>query len=74
MTIENTVQTTLNAWQAQLEDIRRRRIERGGGHAGLAKPHQVLGKTGLQVMTALLGYGLIAFFFNILVSVHAVLS
>jgi hypothetical protein len=27
-----------------------------------------------KVMTALLGYGLIAFFFNILVSVHAVLS
>ena len=54
MTTENTVQATLNAWQAQLEDIRRRRVERGGGHAGLAKPQQVMGKTGLQVMTALL--------------------
>ena len=54
MHAENTVEATLNAWQAQLEDVRRRRVERGGGHAGLAKPEQVLGKTGLQVMTALL--------------------
>ena len=54
MNTEKTVQATLNAWQAQLDDVRRRRVERGGGHAGLAKPHQVLGKTGLQVMTALL--------------------
>ena len=45
---------TSSAWQAQLEEVRRRRFERGGGHAGLAKPQQVLGKTGLQVMTALL--------------------
>ncbi len=54
MQTESTVQATLNAWQAQLENVRRRRVERGGGHAGLAKPQQVLGKTGLQVMTALL--------------------
>jgi uncharacterized protein (TIGR00369 family) len=54
MQTENTVEATLSAWQAQLEDVRRRRVERGGGHAGLAKPQQVLGKTGLQVMTALL--------------------
>lgn len=54
MPIDNSAQATLNAWQAQLEDVRRRRVERGGGHAGLAKPEQVLGKTGLQVMTALL--------------------
>ena len=54
MQTEKTVEATLNAWQAQLDDIRRRRVERGGGHAGLAKPQQVLGKTGLQVMTALL--------------------
>ena len=54
MHAENTVEATLNAWQAQLEDVRRRRLERGGGHAGLAKPQQLLGKTGLQVMTALL--------------------
>ena len=47
MQTESNVQDTLNAWQAQLEEVRRRRVERGGGHAGLAKPHQVLGKTGL---------------------------
>ena len=34
MQTENTVEATLNAWQAQLDDIRRRRVERGGGHAG----------------------------------------
>ncbi len=54
MSSENTVQATLNAWQAQLEDVRRRRVERSGGHAGLPQPQQVIGKTGLQVMTAIL--------------------
>ncbi|MDE2370458.1 MAG: PaaI family thioesterase [Burkholderiales bacterium] len=54
MTNEHTTQTTLNAWQAQLEQVRQRRIDRGAGHAGLAHPDQVRGKTGLQVMTALL--------------------
>lgn len=54
MSIDPTTETTLAAWQAQLEQVRRKRIERGGGHAGLATPQQVLGMTGLQVMTALL--------------------
>lgn len=54
MTTENTVEATLNAWQTQLEQVRQRRLERGGGHAGLAHLHQVQGRTGLQVMTALL--------------------
>jgi uncharacterized protein (TIGR00369 family) len=54
MNTENTAETTLNAWQAQLEEVRRRRVERGGGLAGLAKPQQVVGMTGLQVMKALL--------------------
>ena len=54
MTNENTTQATLNAWQARLEQVRQRRLDRGGGHAGLAQLHQVQGKTGLQVMTALL--------------------
>ena len=54
MTNENTIQDTLNVWQAQVEDVRRRRAARGGGHAGLAKPEQVAGMSGLQVMTALL--------------------
>lgn len=54
MTSDNTVQATLIAWQHQLDEVRRRRVERGGGRAGLATPEQVMGKTGLQVMTALL--------------------
>lgn len=54
MNNENPVEATLNAWQAQLEEVRRRRLERGDGRAGLANPQQVQGKTGLQVMTALL--------------------
>lgn len=54
MTNDNTTQATLNAWQTQLEQVRQRRLARGGGHAGLAHLHQVQGKTGLQVMTALL--------------------
>ena len=54
MTNDSTVESTLSAWQAQLEQVRARRLERGGGHAGLATPQQVHGKTGLQVMTALL--------------------
>ena len=51
---EKNVEATLNAWQAQLDDVRRRRREHGGGHAGLATPEQVQGKTGLQVLTAML--------------------
>lgn len=54
MTNETTTQASLEAWQAQLAQVRQRRLERGGGRAGLAQPHQVQGKTGLQVMTALL--------------------
>lgn len=54
MNTDNTVEATLNAWQQQLDQVRQRKRERGGGHAGLAKPEQVQGLTGLQVMTALL--------------------
>jgi uncharacterized protein (TIGR00369 family) len=54
MTNESTTQATLIAWQSQLEQVRQRRLDRGGGHAGLAHLHQVQGMTGLQVMTALL--------------------
>ena len=53
MNTETTAETTANAWQAQLEEVRRRRVERGGGHAGLAKAQQVVGMTGLQVMKAI---------------------
>ena len=47
MDVENSVDATLNAWQAQLDQVRRRRLERGGGHAGLADPKQIQGMTGL---------------------------
>lgn len=51
---DNTIKATLQAWQQQVEQVRQRRCERGGRHAGLAKPEQVRGLTGLQAMTALL--------------------
>lgn len=54
METDSTVEATLNAWHAQLAQVRQRRLERGGGYAGLASPQQTQGKTGLQVMTALL--------------------
>ncbi len=54
MQTEDTVEVTANTWQSQLDAVRQRRLERGGGKAGLAKPHQVQGLTGLQVMTAIL--------------------
>lgn len=53
MTDADTIEATLNTWQSQMEQIRQRRRERGGS-AGLARPDQVQGLTGLQVMTALL--------------------
>lgn len=54
MQTESTIEATLKVWQSQSDAIRHRRVERGRSHAGLAKPQQVMGKTGLQVMTALL--------------------
>jgi len=54
MALDPAVEATLRAWQAQLEQVRQRRRERGGGYAGLARPEQVRGKSGLEVMTALL--------------------
>lgn len=51
---DNTVEATLQAWQQQVDQVRQRRRERGGGHAGLARPEQVQGLTGLKVMLALL--------------------
>jgi hypothetical protein len=42
----NTVEATLQAWQQQVDQVRHRRRERGGGHAGLAGPEQVLGPDG----------------------------
>ncbi len=53
MTPAPTLQT-LNAWNAQLHAVNAGRRARGGGQAGLPTAAQVAGKTGLQVMTALL--------------------
>jgi uncharacterized protein (TIGR00369 family) len=58
MSEDNTVEATLHAWQQQVAQIRQRRLERGGGHAGLADPAQLHGKTGLEVMTTILEGGL----------------
>ncbi len=51
---DNTVEATLQVWQQQVDQVRPRRSERGGGHAGLAGSEQVQGLTGLQVMLAVL--------------------
>lgn len=51
---EHQADTTRMAWQAQLQQVRARRLERGNGRVGLAEPWQIEGKTGLQIMTALL--------------------
>lgn len=48
------IEATLDTWQRQLEQVRQRRLERGIVKPGLARPEQVQGLTGLQVMTALL--------------------
>lgn len=45
---------TLNTWNAQLQAVNEARPACGGGQAGLPSPAQVVGNTGLQVMTALL--------------------
>lgn len=54
MHTENSIQATLNMWQTQADELRQQRLERGGGHVGLAKPQQVEGKTGLQIMTGIM--------------------
>lgn len=54
MTNDNSASETLRAWNAQLEKVRQKQCTQGSGQAGLASPEQVKGKTGLQVMTALL--------------------
>ena len=54
MTNDNSASETLRAWNAQLEKVRQKQCAQGRGQAGLANPEQLKGKTGLQVMTALL--------------------
>ncbi|TXI82214.1 MAG: PaaI family thioesterase [Cupriavidus sp.] len=45
---------TLQAWQVQLDQARMRRLARCGGQAGLATWQQFHGKSGLEILTAIL--------------------
>ena len=46
-----SAEETLKAWTSQMETVRQRMLA-NGGKPGLARPEQVAGKTGLQVMQA----------------------
>lgn len=48
-----TPQETLAQWMEQSAAVRDR-MEKGGGRPGLARPEDVAGKTGMEVMTAML--------------------
>lgn len=48
-----STETTRNQWLAQYQAVRDR-MRAGGGQPGLARPDQVAGKTGLQIMQAML--------------------
>ena len=48
-----TPQDTLARWMEQSAAVRDR-MEKGGGRPGLARPEDVAGKTGMEVMTAML--------------------
>ncbi|UUZ76699.1 PaaI family thioesterase [Polaromonas sp. P1(28)-13] len=48
-----TTQHTLTLWMEQSAAVRARMLE-GGGKPGLARPEQVAGKTGMEVMQAML--------------------
>jgi len=48
-----TLQDTLTQWMEQSAAVRAR-MEKGGGRPGLAKPEDVAGKTGMEVMNAML--------------------
>ena len=48
-----TPQDTLTLWMEQSTAVRARMLE-GGGKPGLARPEQVAGKTGMEVMQAML--------------------
>ncbi|KQP38770.1 PaaI family thioesterase [Pseudorhodoferax sp. Leaf274] len=49
----STEEETRARWEREMEAVVRRMRE-GGGQAGLARPEQVAGKTGLQTMQAML--------------------
>jgi uncharacterized protein (TIGR00369 family) len=48
-----TLQDTLTQWMEQSAAVRTR-MEKGGGRPGLARPEDVAGKTGMEVMQAML--------------------
>jgi uncharacterized protein (TIGR00369 family) len=48
-----SAEETLLAWTAKMETVRER-MRAGGGKPGLARPEQLVGKTGLQIMQAML--------------------
>ena len=50
---DKTPQDTLTQWMEQSAAVRVR-MESGGGRPGLAQPEDVAGKTGMEVMTAML--------------------
>ncbi len=54
MSLDPNVAATLSAWQAQVDDLHQRRRANGGGQAGVVHPQQMVGKTGLEVMTGML--------------------
>ncbi len=51
---EQAVDDTLRAWNARVIEVRQRQLSCGGGKAGLASAAQVQGKTGMEIMMALL--------------------
>lgn len=48
-----TAEETATQWNEELQAVRQRLLA-GGGQAGLAHPAQVMGKTGLEIMQAML--------------------
>ena len=48
-----TLQDTLTQWMEQSAAVRAR-MEKGGGRPGLARPEDVAGKTGMEIMNAML--------------------
>lgn len=49
-----TDQRTMVDWTEELDTVRRRARAGGGGAAGVARPEQVVGRSGLEVMQAML--------------------
>ena len=48
-----SVEETMRVWEAELDVVKQKMLA-GGGAAGVARPEQIEGKTGLQIMQAML--------------------